>query len=173
VLYELGIRAAIEQKDYVNAIRYGEKAVALEPGHFRVHYNLGLAYSRSEQSQAAIKHFELALKFVPKDQAFFMREGAQMLNSFAWLLVTCPDEGLRDYPKAVELARQACSLTQSKHPEYLNTLASAYARNGNLREAIKTSEKAVALARAKGNQKTITQLQRQLDLFKEALPESK
>jgi hypothetical protein len=71
------------------------------------------------------------------------------------------------------LARQACELTQSKHPVYLNTLAVAYAILGNLSEAIKTSEKALALAQTKGDQALLTKLQKQLDLFKKALAESK
>jgi tetratricopeptide (TPR) repeat protein len=145
----------------------------LKPGRFRIHYNLGLAYSRSGQNKAAIKQFELALELVPKDQAFFLREGTQILNALAWLLVSCPNESLRDYSKALELARQACELTQSKHPVYLNTLAVAYAILGNLSEAIKTSEKALTLARAKGDRALVTKLQKQLDWIKKTFAESK
>ena len=74
---------------------------------------------------------------------------------------------------ALELAQKACELTQSQNPLYLNTLAVAYASANNLSKAVKIAEQAVALAKAKGNQKLVTDLQKQLDLIKRALAESK
>jgi len=96
-----------------------------------------------------------------------------MLNILAWILATCPNQALREPSKALELAQQACALTQSKHPGHLNTLAVAYATLKNFNEAVKTSEKALALAQAKGDQTLVTDLQKQLDRFKRALAESK
>jgi tetratricopeptide (TPR) repeat protein len=96
-----------------------------------------------------------------------------MLNTLAWTLATCPNQALRDPSKALELAQQACALTQSKHPGHLNTLAVAYVRLKDFSEAVKISEKAVALAQAKGDQTLVTKLQKQLDLIKRALAESK
>ncbi|MHC4086764.1 MAG: sulfatase-like hydrolase/transferase, partial [Planctomycetota bacterium] len=205
-LYELLSATALNQKDYGNAIRYGEKALALKPGRFKVHYNLGMAYSKSKQNEAAAKHFELVLEFMPKDQTVSLTKRVQvhrqlglvrarekkfdlaivqfkealklnprhpgMLNALAWILVTCPNQALKDPPKALELAQQACALTQSKYPVFLNTLAMAYATLNNFSEAVKTSERALALAQAKGDQALVTKLQKQLDLFKKALVES-
>jgi arylsulfatase A-like enzyme/tetratricopeptide (TPR) repeat protein len=199
-LYELLSATALNQKDYGNAIRYGEKALALKPGRFKVHYNLGVAYSKSKQNEAAAKHFELVLEFMPKDQTVSLAKRVQvhrqlglvrarekkfdlaivqfkealklnpkhpgMLNALAWILVTCPNQALKDPSKALELAQQACALTQSKYPVFLNTLAMAYATLNNFSEAVKTSERALALAQAKGDQALVTKLQKQLDLFK-------
>ena len=172
-LYELASHIALNQNDYENAIRYGKKAVELESGHFKVHHILGLAYSQSKQNEAAIKQLELALEFMVKDQAASLPEYVKVLNALAWALVTCPNQELNDPSKALELAQKACELTQSKHPLYLNTLAVVYTRLDNLGEAVKTSQKAVALARAKGDQALITKLQKQLDLIKRAWAESK
>jgi tetratricopeptide (TPR) repeat protein len=175
-LYELLLGIAIKQKDYGNAIHYGEKVLALKPGLFQVHHNLGLAYSRNKQNEAAVKQFELALEFMPKDQTVPLYQFAEVLNALAWALVTCPNQALRDPSKALELAQKACALTPSKHPQYpkyLNTLAVAYARLNNFSEAIKISEKALALVQAKGDQTIVINLQKQLDLFKRALAESK
>jgi tetratricopeptide (TPR) repeat protein len=205
--YESLCATALNQKDYGNAIRYGEKALALKPGRFEVHYNLGVAYSQSKQDEAAARHFELVLEFMPKDQTVSLAKRVEahnqlglvrarqkkfdlaivqfketlklnpkqpdMLNALAWTLVTCPNQELKDPSKALELARQACALTQSKHPVYLNTLAVVYAALNNFSEAVKTSERALALAQAKGDQTLVTKLQKQLDLFKRALAESK
>jgi hypothetical protein len=56
---------------------------------------------------------------------------------------------------------------------HLNTLTVAYFTIKNYSEAVKTSEKAVALAQAKGDQALVAKLQKQLDLIKRALAESK
>ncbi len=198
--------AALKQKDYENAIRYGEKTIALKPGRF-MHFFLGVAYFHSQKNEAAATQFELALEAIQKGQAASPSERAQvhkrlglvrtrqkkydlaiiqfneslklnpkqpdMFNTLAWTLVTCPDEVLRDPSKALKLAQQACRLTQSKHPVYLNTLAVAYVSLNNFSEAARISEKAVALAQAKGDHALAAKLQKQLDLIKKALAESK
>ncbi len=113
---------------------------------------------------------------MPKDQTVPLYQLAEVLNSLAWALVTCPNQSLRDPSKALELAQKACALTPSKHPQYpkyLNTLAVAYATLNNFSEAVKISEKALALVQAKGDQTIVINLQKQLDLFKKALAESK
>ena len=176
-LYQVLLNITVRQKDYANAIRYGEKALALKSGLFRVHHNLGLAYSRTQQHDKAVKHFELALASMPKDQIVSSYQVVEVLNSLAWALVTCPNRALRDPAKALELAQKACSLTPSQHPQYpkyLNTLAVAHVRLNNFSEAVKFSEKALALAQAQGSpEKIIINLQKQFALFQKALAESK
>jgi tetratricopeptide (TPR) repeat protein len=201
----LGI--AIKQKDYENAIRFGENALALKPGRFDVHQILGFAYSQIKQNEAAARHFELALESAPKDQTDSLTERVQvhnqlallrsrqkkfdlaivqfeetlklnpkqpdMLNALAQTLLTCPNQALKDPPRALKLARQACALTQSKNPVYLSTLAVAHATLNNLNEAARISEKALALAQATGDRALIAKQQKQLYLIKKALAESK
>ncbi|KKM19864.1 hypothetical protein LCGC14_1651280, partial [marine sediment metagenome] len=203
-LYALLLKIAVKQRDYGNAIRYGEKTLEVLSGRFNVHQDLGIAYVHTRQNEAAAKQFELALEFMPKDETVFLAERTrvhnqlgvirnrqnkfelaivqfeetlkldpkqpQMLNALAWILATCPDQALRDPSKALELARQACDLTQSKHPVYLNTLALAYAMLNNFSEAVKTSEKALALAQAKGDRRLAADLQKQLDHLKLKVP---
>jgi len=206
-LYESLSGIALNQKDYGNAIRHGEKAVALKPGRMEVHYNLGQAYAKSQQNEAAVKQFERVLELMPEDQTLFLVKRVQvhnqlgllrlrqkkydlaiaqceatlklnprqpgMLNSLAWTLVNCPDQALRDPSKALALAQQACALTQSKHPVYLNTLAVVYAALNDFSEAVKTSKMALALAQARDDQTLVAELQKQLDRIKKALAESK
>ena len=206
-LYNLLVGIALKQKDYENAIRYGEKALALKPGSFNVHNTLGLAYFQSNQDEAAARHFKLALELVPKDQTDSLAKRVQvhnqlgllrsrqkkfdlaivqfketlrlnpkqpdMLNALAKALLACRNQALKDPDKALELAQQACGLTQSKHPEYLSTLAVAYATLGNLSKAVNILEKALVLAQTKGDQALLTKLRKQLYLIKRALAESK
>ncbi|NQV35896.1 MAG: tetratricopeptide repeat protein, partial [Phycisphaeraceae bacterium] len=202
-LHESLSGVALNQKDYPNAIRYGEKALALKPGRIEVHYNLGVAYSESGQNEAAARQFERVLELMPEDQATFLAKRVQvhnqlgvsyarqtkfdlaiiqfketlklnpqqprMLNTLAWTLVNCPDQALRDPSEALALAQQACALTQSRHPVYLNTLAAVYEALHHFEEAAKTTEKALALAQAKDDQALVTKLQGQLDQLRKAL----
>ena len=66
----------------------------------------------------------------------------------------------------VRTPARACALTESRNPEYLNTLAVAHALLRNFSEAVKTLERAVALARARGDRTLAIKLQQQLDMFK-------
>ena len=175
-LYELLLSIAVKQKDYGDAIRYGEEALVLKSGRFMVHHNLGLAYSRSRQNEAAVKQFELAFESMPKDQTAPLYQSAAVMNSLAWALVTCPNQALRDPSKALELAQKTCALTPPKHPQYpkyLNTLAVAHARLNNFSEAVEITEKALALVQARGDQTIAANLRTQLDLFREALADSR
>jgi tetratricopeptide (TPR) repeat protein len=131
----------------------------------QVHTQLGLVRARQNKFDLAIVQLQEALKLNPEQPA--------VLNTLAWTLATCPNQSLRDPPKALELARQACALTRFKNPQYLNTLAVAYSTLNNFGEAVKISERALAIAQAKGDQKLAVNLQKQLDLFKRALADSK
>ena len=53
-------------------------------------------------------------------------------NSVAWLLTFCPDREIRDGKLAVESGTIACKLSNWKEPEFLDTLACAYAATGDL-----------------------------------------
>src|SRR5262249_39135863 len=67
-------------------------------------------------------------------------------NTLAWLLATCPDVGVRDPGRAVELAQQAIALAP-KTGEFWNTLGVAHYRAGHWQQARAALEKSVALRR--------------------------
>jgi len=69
------------------------------------------------------------------------------LNNLAWLLVTVPDENLREYDRALTLAKRA--VAHERSPIYLDTLAEAYHVNGYTNEAIKAIDEAIAVANEK------------------------
>jgi serine/threonine-protein kinase len=69
----------------------------------------------------------------------------QVCNNLAWMLATCPDPRLRDGPRAVALARQACQATDWKHAFCLGTLGAALAETGAFDEAAHWQAQALKL----------------------------
>jgi tetratricopeptide (TPR) repeat protein len=97
----------------------------------------GDAYLSLGNHQAAIDDFNKALTANPKD--------VSLLNNLAWVLSTSPDDPVRDGKRAVELATQACELSQFKAAHILSTLAAAYAETGDFETARQWSQRAVDL----------------------------
>jgi tetratricopeptide (TPR) repeat protein len=76
---------------------------------------------------------------IPGDFNFKGDDG--ILNNLAWVLSTSTEDKLRDGKRAIELATQACEITDYKMPHIISTLASAYAEAGDFDKAIEWIEK--------------------------------
>lgn len=61
------------------------------------------------------------------------------INNFAWLLATCPDDALRDGPRAVALLAPAVD----RSVQMLDTMAAAYAEAGRYDEAVEWQRQAI------------------------------
>ncbi len=95
---------------------------------------------------------------------------AQTQDALAWLLATLPPADGGDPVRAATLARQACDLTHDRKPNYLDTLAAAYAAQGRFSDATETAEKALALARAAGETQLVAEVQARMDLYRAGQP---
>jgi tetratricopeptide (TPR) repeat protein len=141
------------QKYYARAIEHFSKVLEVEPKNAAALRGRGDAFLSIGRQAEAIKDYEKALEVDPKDSG--------LLNNLAWVLATSPDEKLRDGKRALELAKQACELTDYKEAHILSTLAAAYAETGDLEKAIEWSRKAVELG--EGEEKEA--LQKELDTY--------
>lgn len=71
----------------------------------------------------------------------------EIMNNFAWLLLTSEDLELRDPLKALTLARGAMTIMEKGY--VLDTLATAYWANGLVEEAVQIEQRAAAVDPAK------------------------
>ena len=124
------------------AIADFEKALQMQPSHADAHTGLGNALLRKGALKEAIAHYSQALALAPNDP--------HSRSNLAWVLATSSDASIRDGAKAVELARQAISLSGGKEPLFFRSLAAAYAETGRFSDAIAVIQQAVAIARVQG-----------------------
>lgn len=75
-----------------------------------------------------------------------------VLDRVAFNFATDPSDQIRDGKRAVELAEKACKFTDFDNPEYLDTLAIAYAETGKFDSAVNWSKIAIELGTAKFGQ---------------------
>ncbi|MBX7167661.1 MAG: hypothetical protein K1X74_15125 [Pirellulales bacterium] len=106
---------------------------------------LGLAEVAKARMQPSevIANYRRALELAPGEPT--------ITNQLAWLLATTKDESLRRGPEALTLAQQLCAGAGGQQPEYLDTLAAAYAAAGDFSAAIATIDRAIELATAAGH----------------------
>ena len=91
-------------------------------------------------------------------------------NQLAWLLAAGSEADLRDGPRAVQLAEQACRLTDFKKTAYVGTLAAAYAESGHFEEAVLAAQKACDLASRSDEMELLAANQERLALYRAHQP---
>ncbi|MCA9509950.1 MAG: sulfatase-like hydrolase/transferase, partial [Myxococcales bacterium] len=66
-------------------------------------------------------------------------------NDLAYLLATAPDDAVRDGTRALDVARAVVRDAEFERPDFLDTLACAFAEVGNFQRAIKHVDRALEL----------------------------
>ena len=164
--------AAINKKQYVEAIEHYSKAIELSPFVASYYYYRGLAWFRKGNKEKAIEDFDRVIVLdsrwrfayvyrglchVKKEQyekalsdykqaLSLKHDDATIHNNLAWLYATAKDKEFQDKAKALEHALKAVELSKEKNAEILDTLARAYYINGKVKEAIETEKKTLKLA---------------------------
>ena len=142
------------------------------PGDLMARVQLATVYNSKEEFEKAVAEFDEAIKINAESVLAYQgradaqlhlgrqaeakgdyetalelnKENSSALNNLAWLLATSPTDELRDGKRAIELATQACELTEFQAPHILSTLAASYAEAGDFETALEWSAKAIELA---------------------------
>jgi tetratricopeptide (TPR) repeat protein len=159
-------------KHFDQAIAHMEKLLQTAPGNVQILERLGTLYLMANEPRKAIDVATQVLSRDPDnfaalrlradanlnigkqaeaiadfDKALAQKEDDQsLLNNFAWVLATSPEENLRNGQRALKLATKAAEGTGYEIPHILSTLAAAYAETGDFDNAVKWSQKSVELA---------------------------
>jgi Tfp pilus assembly protein PilF len=126
------------KKDLAKAFETFDAALAIDANNWFLRYGRADLYLSVGKHAEAVKDYEIAFESQPDESG--------LLNNFAWLLATSPDDKVRNGRRAIKLATKACELTDHKMPHILSTLAAAYAETGDFESAKRWSKKAVEIA---------------------------
>ncbi len=182
------------KRDYDRAIADYSEALTINPQYALAYYNRGNAWRSKRDPDRAIADYSEALRINPQYALAYYHRGNAKIdkrdyergvadynealrlnprhvgvhNSAAWILATAPQASVRNGTRAVELARKAADLSNSKDADILDTLAAAYAEAKNFPEAVRWQEKALEFpdfAKDQGNA-----AQRRLALYRKGQP---
>lgn len=185
-------RLGLLQRQYESAASDLRQALAVAPEEARAHFLLGRVRQEQKRHQDAVRHFADALAIDPDDagalyyQAHSLdqvgreREAVEALDRtlavepsnpgpyalLARILATSADPTLRDPARAVEIARVGCELTDFEQVPFLEILAEAQVRAGDRAGAIETLERAVAVARSRGESAFLPRLASRLEALR-------
>jgi tetratricopeptide (TPR) repeat protein len=157
ISYVLALRGSLDE-----AAAHLAEALRLDPQIGQAHYSLGQVLERKGKIDEAITHFEEALRLKP--------DWVEPMNHLAWFLVASKETTIHNPDKAVGLARRACELTNYKRPDFLDTLAAAYAAKGDFHKAIETAEKALELCQSPEWNSLKKEIESRLVLYKAGKP---
>lgn len=128
-----------------------------------------LEKKRDAMAKAAMREYFEVIKKDATDKAktaaktIIENGSSQLLNAFAWRVLTEVDPARQDLPVALEAATKANTMTKGKNAAILDTFALALFKNGKVARAIEIQKEALKLVA--GNERMEKELRTRLDEF--------
>jgi len=116
---------------YTDASTACHRAIHRDYGNGYAHFQLALAYFKMKLPELAVREYEIAIKYDPKDPTYYNGWGVLLIDS-------------ENYAGAVEQFKKAVSLKPNNRT-YLLNLAGAFYRQGKYDEALNAVDKTVLL----------------------------
>jgi tetratricopeptide (TPR) repeat protein len=130
---------------YEQAISDCNQVLGLDPKYAKAYNVRGLVYAAMKRYQLAILDFANVVKFGQSSLGQKHTDVLWAMNRLAWIYATCPNPKLINGKKAVELATEACELTDWSNNYFIDTLAASCAANADFDSAVKWQRKAIQL----------------------------
>lgn len=148
-------------RDVTLALHWLGKAAA--QGNQRAQRTLGVLYL--EGRGVAVDYAEAAKWFGTASA----NDDIACANCLAWLLATCPDDGIRNGAQALAIAEQV--VAKQRVSMYLDTLAAALAEVGRFDDAVRTQQEAIARLSAEAREaQVIGGYRERLDAYRAQQP---
>ncbi|MCP4592657.1 MAG: tetratricopeptide repeat protein [bacterium] len=186
----LGELLAAEGKDS-EAMSHLQAGLVSLPREASAHYLIGVLFHRTGDTNMAKVAWDRAMDIEPtlmapylaytqvvlhdrdwvaaevllRDSVNQLPDTHELVNRLAWLLATCPDPQRRNAEDAVRWAEHACALTNNHRPDYLFTLAAAYAESGQFDAAAETQRRAITMADETGRADSLEVQRRRLSMY--------
>ena len=139
-----------------------QRAVELDPENADTMFILASVLRKMGKFEDAIAHYRQGLRVEPDD----VTAG----NALAWILAAHPNVKLRDTGEAIKLAERAVELTQRENPQFLDTLAVAYAANNQFQLAIAAAQEAIELTVQAGSEERAKEVSQRVELYRMQKP---
>ena len=147
----------LETGDFDQSVAHLAEAVRLEPVKGLTNYHCGTVFHRRGKLEEAVRYYQRALEQNP--------EFVPALLNLASIRTMVDRPELYDVDEALALATKACDVTGHEDADALKSLAGVYAAAGQTGQAVNTARKALAIARAAGQQELAHLIQRMLQAY--------
>ena len=128
-------------------------------------FELAAQYAKKGNNYESVNYYRKGLKVEPNN--------IKALNNLAWLLATSPDNNVKDASQALSIAKKIAIDTNHKNPDTLDTLAAAFAANGQFINAVQTLEKAIAILDSNGKKSLSENYKIRLNSYKSKISNQK
>ncbi len=164
--------------DLEGAVTSLKIALTHYPDSFLLSYQLALNSAQLGRFAEAGRFYQKAWRLYPVDREIPYNNDAlsrlpeynEKVSNLAWLLTTAPQADSRDGARALSLAKKVCASTGYNNPQFLDTLAAAYAENGQFDEAIQTAQVAIRRALVERRKPLAQEIEKRLKMYQAHQP---
>ena len=155
-------KALLQKGRLAEAMVHYRKFLEIEPGNVEARNTLGTTLIQQGRVSEAIAQWEEVLAIQP--------DNGNAASNLAWVFATCPEDSIRNGPRAIELAEKAMRLSGGKIPMVFRIAAAAYAEDGRFSDAIKAAQRGADLATSQGNSALAAELLNSIVLYEAGRP---